>query len=95
MFYNAEKQGIEHLNVPNAKEGQIKEQKARVAHVDEDVRSSHFDDVERGEVLDNRRVLLSGENEPEQIRSLFQTRCRCEDKFCDVIIDGGSGAGAP
>ena len=23
-------------------------------------------------------------------RSLFCTRCRCEDKCCDVIIDGGS-----
>ena len=32
---------------------------------------------------------MSGENEPDQ-RSLFHTRCKCEDKFCDVIIDGGS-----
>ena len=38
----------------------------------------------------NRRVLLSGETEPNQRRSLFRTRCKCEDKCCDVIIDGGS-----
>ena len=38
----------------------------------------------------NRRVLLSGEIEPDQRRSLFHTRCKCEDKCCDVIIDGGS-----
>ena len=35
-------------------------------------------------------MLLSGKNEPEQRRSLFHTRYRCEDKCCDVIIDGGS-----
>ena len=61
----------------------------RVAHVDEDTRSSHSKDVEGGEVLVNRRVLLSGENEPKQRRILFRTRCRCEDKYCDVIIDNG------
>ena len=38
----------------------------------------------------NKRVLLSGENEPDQRRSLFCTRWKCEDKCCDVIIDGGS-----
>ena len=38
----------------------------------------------------NRRVLLIGETEPDQRRSLFHTRCKCEDKCCDVIIDGGS-----
>ena len=38
----------------------------------------------------NRRVMLSGETEPDQRRSLFRTRCKCEDKCCDVIIDGGS-----
>ena len=38
----------------------------------------------------NRRVLLSGETEPDQRRSLFHTRCKCEDKCYDVIIDGGS-----
>ena len=38
----------------------------------------------------NRRVLLSGETEPDQRRSLFRTRCKCEDKCYDVIIDGGS-----
>ena len=36
---------------------------ARVAHVDEDVQSLHFKDAERGEVLVNKRVLLSGEIE--------------------------------
>ena len=34
--------------------------------------------------------MLSGKNEPDQSRSLFCTRCRCEDKCYDVIIDGGS-----
>ena len=38
----------------------------------------------------NRRVLLSGENEPDQRRNLFRTRCKCEDKCCDVIVDEGS-----
>ena len=57
--------------------------------VDEDVRSSHSKDAER-EVLVNRRVLLSGEIEPDRRRSMFCTRCKCEDKCCDVIIDGGS-----
>ena len=38
----------------------------------------------------NRRVMLSGETELDQRRSLFLTRCKCEDKCCDVIIDGGS-----
>lgn len=61
----------------------------RVAHVDEDARSSHFEDAEKGEILVNKRVMLSGENELDQ-RSLFQTQCRCEDKCCDVIIYGGS-----
>ena len=66
------------------------EGQARVAHVDEDARSSNSEDAERGETLINRRVLLSGENEPEQRRSLFRTRCKCEGKCCDVIIDSGS-----
>ena len=38
----------------------------------------------------NERILLSGETELGQRRSLFRTRCKCEDKCCDVIIDGGS-----
>ena len=50
----------------------------------------HSEDVERGEVLVNERVLLSDETKPGQRRSLFHTRCKCEDKCCDVIIDGGS-----
>ena len=58
--------------------------------MDEDVKSLHSKDVERGEVLVNRRALLSGENEPNQRISLFHTRCKCEDKGCDVISDGGS-----
>ena len=57
--------------------------------MDEDAQSSHSKDVERGEVLVNERVLLSGETKPGQRRSLFRTRCKCEDKCCDVIIDGG------
>ena len=55
-----------------------------------DAQSSHSEDAERGEVLVNERVLLSGETEPGQRRSLFCTRCKCEEKCCDVIIDGGS-----
>ena len=58
--------------------------------VDEDARSLHFEDAEKGEDLVNRRVLLSGETEPDQRRSLFHTRCKCEDKYCNVIIDSGS-----
>ena len=38
----------------------------------------------------NKRVLLSGETEPGQRRSLFHTRCKCKDICCDVVIDGGS-----
>ena len=57
--------------------------------IDEDEKSSHSEDVERGEVLVNKRVLLSGETKPDQRRILFCTRCKCEDKCCDVIIDGG------
>ena len=33
---------------------------------------------------------MSGKIEPDQRRSFFCTRCKCEDKCCDVIIDGGS-----
>ena len=58
--------------------------------IDEDLKSSHSETVERGEVLIKRRVLLSGETELDQRRSLFHTRCKCEDKCCDVIIKGGS-----
>ena len=56
--------------------------------MDEDSKSSHSQNDKRGEVLVDRRVLLSGENELDQRRSLFYTRCKCEDKCCDVIIDG-------
>ena len=38
----------------------------------------------------NEWVLLSGETKPGQRRSLFRTRCKCENKCCGVIIDGGS-----
>ena len=58
--------------------------------MDEDAQSSHLEDAERGEVLVNEGVLLSGETKLGQRRSLFHTRCKCRDKFCDVIIDGGS-----
>ena len=43
-------------------------------HVDEYAQSSHSEDVERGEVIVNKRVFLSDENEPDQRRSLFPTR---------------------
>ena len=58
--------------------------------IDDDAKSLHFEDAKRGEFLVNRRVLLSGETEPNQRRTLFGTRCKCEDKCCDVIIDSGS-----
>ena len=58
--------------------------------MDDDAKSLHSEDVERGEVLVNERVLLSGETKPGQRRSLFHTRCKCEGKCCDVIVDGGS-----
>ena len=58
--------------------------------MDDDAQSSHSEDVERGEVLVNERVLMSDETEPRQGRSFFCTRCKCEGKCCDVIIDGGS-----
>ena len=58
--------------------------------MDDDAHSSHSEDVERGEVLVNERVLLSGEIKIRKRRILFHTKCKCEGKFCDVIIDGGS-----
>ena len=58
--------------------------------MDDDAQSSHSKDAERGEVLVNASVLLSGETQLGQRKSLFRTRCKCEGKCCDVIIDGGS-----
>ena len=58
--------------------------------IEEDAKSSHSEDAERGEVLVKKGVLLSGETELDQRRSLFCTRCKCEHKCCDVIIDCGS-----
>ena len=58
--------------------------------MDDDAQSFHSEDAERGEVLINERVLLSGEIEPRQRRSLFHTRCKCESKYYDVIVDGRS-----
>ena len=57
--------------------------------MDEDAQSSNSKDAERGETLVNERVLLSGETKPQQRRIIFCTRCKCEEKCCDVIIDGG------
>ena len=65
------KKGIEHLNVLNAKEGMIEEMNGRVEL--QSLMKIHSKDPERGEVLVNRRVLLSGETEPDQ-RSFFCTR---------------------
>ena len=58
--------------------------------MDKDAQSSHSEDAKRGEVLVNERVLLSGETKLGQRMSFFHTRCKCEGKFCDVIVDGGS-----
>ncbi|XP_059075243.1 uncharacterized protein LOC131875202 [Cryptomeria japonica] len=33
---------------------------------------------------------MNEEKEPYQKKSLFHTRCKCENKCCDVIIDSGS-----
>ena len=49
------------------------EWKGRAVVADEDARSSHSEDAERKEALVNKRVMLSGENEPNQ-RSLFCIR---------------------
>ena len=54
--------------------------------MDEDAQSSHSEDAKRGETLVNERVLLSGETELGQRRSLFHTRCKCKEK----CFDGGS-----
>ena len=56
--------------------------------MDNDAQSSHSKDAERGEVIVNEMVLVSGETEPRQRRSFFCIRCKCEGKCCDVIIDG-------
>ena len=37
-----------------------------------------------------RRALVTEEKELEQRKNLFLTRCKCEDKCCEVIIDRGS-----
>ena len=63
---------------------------ARFSHVDDDAQSLYLEDTKRGEVLVNERVLLRSETKPGQRRSLFCTRCKCEDKCCDVIVDGGN-----
>lgn len=58
--------------------------------MDDDAQSSHLEDAERGEVMVNEMILLSGETELGQRRIFFHTRCKCEGKCCDVIVDGGS-----
>ena len=50
---------------------------------------SHSEDDERGEFIVNRRDRLSSENELDQRKILFCTKCKCKGKCCDVIIDGG------
>ena len=50
------------------------EGQAIIVNVDEDTKSSHSKDAERGGFLVNIRVLLSGENIPDQRRILFHTR---------------------
>ena len=57
--------------------------------MDDDAQLLHLEDVEKGEVLVNERVLLSSETKPRQRRSLFCTQCKCKGKYCDVIIDSG------
>ena len=34
--------------------------------------------------------MLNEEKEPTQRKNFFCTRCKCEGKFCNVIIDGGN-----
>ena len=58
--------------------------------MDDDAQSSNSKDVGRGEVLVNERVSLSDETKPRKRRIFFHTRCKCEDKCCDVIIYGGN-----
>lgn len=51
-------------------------------------------EVEQGESLMLRRTLISGNKvTPEadwRRKSLFHTKCKCRDKVCKVIVDGGS-----
>ena len=51
-------------------------------------------EVERGENLMLRRTLISSNKvTPEadwKRKSVFRTKCKCKDKVCKVIIDGGS-----
>ena len=58
--------------------------------MDDDAQSSHLDDVERGEVLVNERVLLSNKTKLGQRIRLFHTKCKCEGKYFDVIVDDRS-----
>jgi hypothetical protein len=58
--------------------------------VDEDANSPHSEDVERGEALVVRKILLNEEKELDQRKNLFQTQYKCEGKVCNVIIDEGS-----
>ena len=51
-------------------------------------------EAKRGENLMLRRTLISGNKvTPEadwRRKSVFRTKCKCRDKVCKVIIDGGS-----
>jgi hypothetical protein len=58
--------------------------------VDEVAESSHSEDAKRGEAYVVKRALLNEEKELDQRKNLFHTRCKCEGKFCNFIIDGGS-----
>ena len=51
-------------------------------------------EAERGENLMLRRTLLSGNKITPKAdgrrKSVFCTKCKCKDKVCKVIVDGGS-----
>lgn len=52
--------------------------------------SFHILRMQRGEVLVTRGALLNDEKVLAQRNNLFHTKCKCNGKFCNVIIDGVS-----
>lgn len=52
--------------------------------------SSQLEEAKGGEILMTRRALISDDNELAQRKKIFKTRCKCEGKDCNVIIDNVS-----
>lgn len=66
------------------------EGQTRVTHANEEAKSEHSDDVERGQTLVLRRTSITREEELDQRKSLFCTSCKHKGKCCHVIINSGS-----